>query len=80
MPRTRLPRDEEGNIIRNVPVENESPEETKVDIKKNYTVATVLSERGMVIRTYSKELHGEGFEDNAKSMSDQHPNSTIELT
>lgn len=80
MPRPKLPRDEEGSIIRTVPVVNESPDEVKVEVKKNYTVAKVLTSNGNVIRTYDFATHGEDFYDLAKQMQAQHNDSRIELT
>ena len=44
MPRTKLPRDEEGNIIRDVPVVNESPEEVNVEVNKVRDIASDVFE------------------------------------
>ncbi len=43
------------------------------------TVASVHTNTGAHVRTYTHEIHGDGFEDLAKQMAAQHEGSTIKV-
>lgn len=54
-------------------------EAEKAAAKADATSASVLTKSGDTIRTYSLEVHGEGFADLAKEFSDHTPDSSVRL-
>lgn len=56
-----------------VPQQIEQPQEVQT------FVATVYAATGGIIRAYTREVHGDGFEDLAKQMAAQHPGSRIDV-